>query len=913
MYKIIFSIVLLLLFQSCKNHSDRVPQLNNNHFEVNEDNKSGTHIGVITIVDEGSDPIFAIDLNGSGSELFSANHLGLISLKEGASLDYEQETFYHLNASARNSAGRSDYVDLNITVNDYLNPFQIARIPTKESSSVQAVATSDDYCVIGEHNGIVNVYKTDDNGSYDQIATLKSDNNDSRFGNLIAMDGPHIVITSERSNAFYLFKRHKDDSVEKLAKVEISDFASIRSIAIDNNNIIVGEDGNNDHTSRVLLYTIEADARVTQVYEFHSDDPTEEYYFGDSIAIDGDFIAIGQAVSHQTYLFHNDRNGTFSKIAILSPEDIDPSRFYRLNIDLNHNHLLVGSERLEEAYLYTIKNLSITNELKMTPDEGDYRFGRSVALDYNTILIASYDGVSLYTYENEILKAVTKLQHKEVRDFGLHLDIEDGRFVIAGYADTSSYIYDTEPLHQIFIYSKPESPLEVYEGAPYTIYSVDAGSPDSELSFESNGIDGSHFLFHDINLTQDIALDFENPSDYNANNDYNVTISIKDLSSHTALLPLHVRVTNRDYMLSDKVQTDDVTENTQFARAVDTKGDYIIAGAEASAYLFQKDSSGKLNQLIKIVPDSETVDPSFGSSTVINENYIIIGAPLENSQEELTGAAYLYSRDDLSSIQTKIEVLNIAKFSRFAASIALEGNTIAIGAPGKMYALREPGEVYLYTIEANNSVALQQKIKASDASMMDMFGSSLSINSSHVVVGAPGHPSEGTAKVGAAYLFKKETNGTLTEVHTFIPPTSHYGQSFGSAVAMSGNYVAVSACCDDIGGSVYLYKLDASGSNATLITQLHSNENNRFGTSIDLKEDTLIVGSYSLNEGRIYHYKIETDDILTLRENIRNVANESVAYFGYKVSIGNDYIISGTPNDNMTASRAGSLYLFEHE
>jgi hypothetical protein len=90
-------------------------------------------------------------------------------------------------------------------------------------------------------------------------------------------------------------------------------------------------------------------------------------------------------------------------------------------------------------------------------------------------------------------------------------------------------------------------------------------------------------------------------------------------------------------------------------------------------------------------------------------------------------------------------------------------------------------------------------------------GTSVSLDGDLALVGAPGAASlvNGT---GAAYLFKRQVNGTWSQVAKLFAADAAVGEDFGSAVALDGHYALSGAHFDDTpqgldSGSAYVYRL----------------------------------------------------------------------------------------------------------
>ena len=98
--------------------ADLAPTLTATTLSIDENATSSAAIGQVTIDNMGDRNITSFSLTGSGSTNFDINASGYITLANGAGLDYETNTSYTLQATATNSSGTSDTVDITISINN---------------------------------------------------------------------------------------------------------------------------------------------------------------------------------------------------------------------------------------------------------------------------------------------------------------------------------------------------------------------------------------------------------------------------------------------------------------------------------------------------------------------------------------------------------------------------------------------------------------------------------------------------------------------------------------------------------------------------------------------------------------------------------------------------------------------------
>jgi hypothetical protein len=131
----------------------------------------------------------------------------------------------------------------------------------------------------------------------------------------------------------------------------------------------------------------------------------------------------------------------------------------------------------------------------------------------------------------------------------------------------------------------------------------------------------------------------------------------------------------------------------------------------------------------------------------------------------------------------------------FGVSVSISGDYAIIGAFGDD--LR--GSAYVF-VRSGSSWLQEAKLVASDSSMDDMFGYSVSISGDYAIIGAFGDDSR-----GSAYIFVRSGSSWLQEAK-LVASDGGDGDFFGFSVSISGDYAIIGAEYDDLGrGSAYVF------------------------------------------------------------------------------------------------------------
>ena len=160
----------------------------------------------------------------------------------------------------------------------------------------------------------------------------------------------------------------------------------------------------------------------------------------------------------------------------------------------------------------------------------------------------------------------------------------------------------------------------------------------------------------------------------------------------------------------------------------------------------------------------------------------------------------------------------------FGRSVAVDGDTAVVGMPGDDDTQNNSGAVLVFTPDSNGDWSQAAKLKASDAASDDGFGSSVALDGDTIVVGAPFDDDNGDSS-GSAYVFTEPTGGwggwdSLNDLAKaaltakIVPAGVAAGDEFGRSVAVddsTGNIVAGAWHDDSNEGSAYVFTEPTGG------------------------------------------------------------------------------------------------------
>ncbi len=329
---------------------------------------------------------------------------------------------------------------------------------------------------------------------------------------------------------------------------------------------------------------------------------------------------------------------------------------------------------------------------------------------------------------------------------------------------------------------------------------------------------------------------------------------------------------------------------------------------QGSAYVFVR-SGNSWTQQAQLTAADGARDDHFGYSVAISGDTIVVGSNLDDASFFDQGSAYVFVRSGTTwTQQTRLTAADGASSDRFGSSVGISGETIVVGAPlDAIGNTTLQGSAYVF-VRSGTNWALQQKLTISDGAFGDQFGISVAINGDTMVVGAYGDTVTAAAQ-GSAYVFVRE--GTVWRLQQRLTALDGAASDqFGNAVAISGETIVVGAHVDDNtasdSGSAYVFV--RSGTTWTQQQKLVASNGffvQYFGTSVAISGETIVVGGPT-GYGAAYIFRRSGTNWTQQKQPLLALDGESRSTFGWSVAIDRETVVAGAVSDNGT----GSAYIF---
>lgn len=758
--------------------------------------------------------------------------------------------------------------------------------------------------------------KIDSDGSYSEPFILHEENTSQSFGSLLSLSSRYAVASAKSPDNFYFYRLEENTTLTKLQRIHVEDSSSKSNaggLFIDENSVVVSElrsyfdeetfEESYDH--KVVVYTIESNETLSRVQEIRSDRNTtsRSTNFAASIALNNGLLAVSEGCYID--LFYKDETGTFVKSDSILVDDAYGDDNCYFTFTLRKNYLLAHSRRKNKIYIYGLDaHKIVASQTIAFAKRSNNPANKTLLKDKMFLNFKDSLEISKLTDTEEGVVEVEKLQDMNISVSSL---VADDKYILASDKSASKhlFVYDAYPLNQIFVYNDFSKEITIDEKELYGLYSIDAGSPAASLEYSLSGVDAEQFEINGTTIYNRAAFDYDNPQDSNGDNVYKINVDIQDADANTKSVALSVKVVNRDYLLEAQKVADDSSDGTKLGKSIAVDGSKVLVGATQSAYLF--DTNNKLAQLLKMVPQGESVDGSFGESVALSGDTLLVGAPNEDLNDTNEGALYLFKIDENNTLitQSKLVMQTLEPQILFGKALAMDGAIFAVSAPGYDYAYRGSGKVFIYSYDADMKPTLLQTLLSNEPEELDKFGSAIALSENYLVVGAPNKSADDKAYVGAVYVYKRDGN-SFSFATKLSADTVVWRSYFGSSVATSGEYIVTTTANATKELTVFKMSTDDRAEKIALIEGVSG--------SLSIQgRDIFVVSSDEDKEEILYHYVINADDSVILKESIKNHTNQYISSSDYSLAQGDGFCVSGARSADVGANNSGVVSLYVKE
>ncbi|MEM7038261.1 MAG: T9SS type A sorting domain-containing protein [Bacteroidota bacterium] len=263
-------------------------------------------------------------------------------------------------------------------------------------------------------------------------------------------------------------------------------------------------------------------------------------------------------------------------------------------------------------------------------------------------------------------------------------------------------------------------------------------------------------------------------------------------------------------------------------------------------YRQASDDSWQLHQTLHApTPRAEQL---FGCALSATAEGLLVGAIGPNGQGG-TGSAIHFPVTEKGVLAHKAQVWHAAnptKVTAFGWSVSLKGGSALVGAimdrtPEDAVA----GSAYRFERLSAGEWTQGHRLLAPDGAEGDMFGYSVAVSGSEVLVGAVAKPGASATERGAAYLFERSPNADWAGQRLRVPGSA----GLGASVAIEGGTVLLGAlghARKGLAGSVYALERSEKGvwNAAAAFSAEAVHAQDMFGQAVALSGDQVLVGAF---------------------------------------------------------------------
>lgn len=358
---------------------------------------------------------------------------------------------------------------------------------------------------------------------------------------------------------------------------------------------------------------------------------------------------------------------------------------------------------------------------------------------------------------------------------------------------------------------------------------------------------------------------------------------VYDLSSATPLVPV-VTLSNPSPASQDHFGVSVAISGLRVV--VGALLDNAGATDAGSAYVYDLAGITPSAPILTLNNPLPSVNAQFGGTVAISGTRVVVGANADDTGEFNAGSAYVY---DLTSGTPAIPVVTLnnpspAANDFFGCSVAISGTRVVVGAYRDDTGAGDAGSAYVYDLGGSTPSIPLLTINNPTSMANDQFGYSVAISGVNVVVGAYAADT-GATDSGSAFFYDLSSATPTVPVSTLNNPKPENTAIFGITVAISGTRVVVGARYANFGGFAdaglaYVYDMD--GGTPTVPAATLSNptpgHSDHFGNSVAIDGSTVIIGAPdddTVGTDKGYAYIFEPPDTTTLAPTLTSPTTNS--------------------------------------
>lgn len=382
------------------------------------------------------------------------------------------------------------------------------------------------------------------------------------------------------------------------------------------------------------------------------------------------------------------------------------------------------------------------------------------------------------------------------------------------------------------------------------------------------------------------------------------------------------------------------------AKCSKNDGEILLQGDPIDMNDSNDDMDGNSSQdpftlVTRITPSGIQQGHFFGYAMAATSKFAAASAPFDNERGTRTGSVYIFKRNELVFETTSYIIYpeSATVEDHFGWSLAMEGETLVVGAPKNDKNGEDAGMAYVYQHTGNNQWLLIKELEASNARAGQEFGITVAIDHGVIVVGSrfdtDNYYDEGDISnaggiaQGSVYLFEKANNWNFSQKLVPTDQKGHLWDAFGQALGIEGNTIVVGAhgtanTTYKVPGSVYIFmKIGDIWNQQARIEALDGQTDDFFGTNLSLNGNYLAITSPGNHNSLMPNQAqpvgaayIFTGSGSEWRQDAKLLPPDIVPEdrFGSGgIAFHNEFVVVGAPFSEEVTKSNGSVYFFYRE
>lgn len=220
----------------------------------------------------------------------------------------------------------------------------------------------------------------------------------------------------------------------------------------------------------------------------------------------------------------------------------------------------------------------------------------------------------------------------------------------------------------------------------------------------------------------------------------------------------------------------------------------------------------------------------------------------------------------------------------------------------------------------DNKARIDAQIQPASAAYSDQWGAAMDTDGKRLILGSRNDDDKGYSS-GTASIWVRDADGGWKEEALIMGTSTTYGDQFGAAVAISGDYAAVGAPFDDNkgtnSGALFVFEREAKKwTQKAELLGVHTGSYDQLGTAVTMGGDTVVVGSpfedwKGSYAGAAFVFKRNTTGVWTETQLLAPAGVSSSDQFGFAMDLVGDRLVISAPFDGIKGVDSGTLYVFE--